>query len=212
MAQTIQIVSDIVCPWCYVGKRRLERALDALALRESVRTVWLPFELNPDLPPGGMARAEYRTRKFGPDRWAAMDARMAETGREEGIAFAFDRMERQPNTRPAHVLIAHATEQGRGDVTVEALFRGFFEEAWDVGDEAVLLAIAEAVGLDRDGAAAALRSEERAAEIVGFERQAQAAGIAGVPYFIVDGQWSLSGAQPTEAWVEALRANLPAAA
>ena len=210
MSTVIQVVSDVVCPWCYVGKRRLERALAELDLAD-VRIAWLPFELNPDVPVTGIARAEYRDRKFGPGRWAAMDARMAETGREEGIAFAFDRMARQPNTRLAHVLIAYAGEQGRADAAVEALFRAFFEEALDVGDEAVLLDIADAVGLDREGAAEALRSQERAAAILAFERQAGAAGISGVPHFVVDGRWSLSGAQSAETWAAAFRAQRPAA-
>ena len=210
MSTVIQVVSDVVCPWCYVGKRRLERALSELDLPD-VRIAWLPFELNPDLPAAGMARAAYRDRKFGPGRWAAMDARMAETGREEGIAFAFDRMTRQPNTRLAHVLIAYAGEQGRADAVVEALFRAFFEDAKDVGDETVLLDLAEDAGLDREIATAVLRSEERAAEILAFERQAGSAGISGVPHFVVDGRWSLSGAQPPETWAAAFRAQRPEA-
>ena len=200
----ISIFSDVICPWCYVGKRRLERALGEARPGE-VAIEWLPFELNPDMPPQGMPRAEYRAQKFGPERAAVLDAQMSAVGAEEGIRFAFDRQARTPNTRRAHMLIAHATAEGRGPEVVEALFRAYFEEARDIGEEAVLLDIAAAAGLDRDKAAAALADDETRASVVAAERRAGELGISGVPFFIVDRAWAVSGAQPASAWVEALR-------
>jgi predicted DsbA family dithiol-disulfide isomerase len=211
----IAIFSDVICPWCLIGKRRLERALEEAGLAGEAAIEWLPFELNPDMPPEGMARAEYRARKFGPERAAALDQQMRATGAEEGIRFAFDRMERTPNTRRAHMLIAHAQQQGRGDAVVEALFRGYFEEAADIGDEAVLATIAEKAGLDPEGARAALHDEELRRMVLTGERRAGELGISGVPFFIVDEAWAVSGAQPTPAWREALaqaKARLPGAA
>src|SRR5918912_1723311 len=159
-AMEIAVFSDVICPWCYIGKRRLERAFDALGLRGQVAVEWLPFELNPDMPPEGMARADYRARKFGAERAAALDANIEAIGAEEGIRFAFDRQSRTPNTRRAHMLIAHASGQERGGAVVDALFRAYFEEGRDIGDAAVLLNVAEGARLDREDAAAALADEE----------------------------------------------------
>ncbi len=203
MALTISVVSDVVCPWCFVGKRRLERALDALGLRDATEIGWLPFELNPDMPAGGIARSAYRAAKFGAERGAALDAEMTARGRDEGIAFAFDRIAKTPNTRPAHRLIAHASRHGRGDAVKELLLRAYFEEARDVGDKAVLIEIATKAGIE--GAADALRDPALADEVVAEMRRAVEMGVSGVPFFIVDGRWAMSGAQPTEAWIAALR-------
>ena len=208
MSLTISIFSDVICPWCFVGKRRLERALDELGLTANTRIEWLPFELNPDMPTGGMERAAYRARKFGPERAASLDASMMETGRQEGIAFAFDRMLRTPNTRPAHVLIAHAERQGRSGPLVEALFRAYFEEGRDVGDAEVLIDLARSAGLDPDEGRAALCDPALEAQVVATEAQAAEIGVSGVPFFIVDRAWAMSGAQPAEQWIAALRQRL----
>ena len=200
----IAVFSDVICPWCYIGKRRLERAFDALGLRGQVAVEWLPFELNPDMPPQGMARADYRARKFGAERAAALDANIEAVGAEEGIRFAFDRQSRTPNTRAAHMLIAHASGQGRGGAVVDALFRAYFEEGRDIGDEAVLVEIAEGTGLDRRTAQAALRDDGIRRMVVQAEGRAGELGISGVPFFIVEGAYAVSGAQPAEAWIDAL--------
>jgi predicted DsbA family dithiol-disulfide isomerase len=201
----IAIFSDVICPWCYIGKRRLERALDELGLAGRVAVEWLPFELNPDMPREGMARADYRARKFGAERAAALDANIRAVGAEEGIGFAFDRQARTPNTRAAHMLIAHASGRGQGGAAVDALFRAYFEEGRDIGAEAVLLAVAEEAGLDRDETAAALEDEAVRRTVVAAEGRAGALGVSGVPFFIVDRAFAVSGAQPAEAWVEALQ-------
>ncbi|HEX6154823.1 MAG TPA: DsbA family oxidoreductase, partial [Burkholderiales bacterium] len=117
----LEVASDVVCPWCYIGKRRLEKALDLLKGELEVEVRWLPFQLNPDLPADGIPRAEYRKAKFGSlERSKQMDARVIQEGKGEGIDFAFDRMETQPNTTLAHRLIALAENQ---DAVVDALFK-----------------------------------------------------------------------------------------
>jgi predicted DsbA family dithiol-disulfide isomerase len=199
----IAVYSDVICPWCFVGKRRLERALREVGTEASV--TWLPFELNPDMPPEGVERATYRARKFGAERSAELDANMTKLGGEEGIAFAFDRMARTPNTRKAHALIAHASRVGRADAVVEALFRAYFEEALDIGSEAVLADVAERHGIARADALAAVADPKLRDEVVAREGEAARLGVSGVPFFIVEDQWAISGAQPSDTWVDALR-------
>ena len=202
-APAIAVFSDVICPWCFVGKRRLERALRETGTTASIK--WLPFELNPDMPPEGMTRAEYRARKFGEERARALDASMAEVGREEGIAFAFDRMARTPNTRKAHALIAYAARNGGADALVEALFRAYFEEGRDIGDDEVLADVAAEQGMLREAALAALADPELQAEVLQLEGEAARLGVSGVPFFVVDRRYTISGAQPAQTWVEALR-------
>lgn len=202
---SIAIFSDVICPWCFVGKRRLERALDQLGLTATAVIRWLPYELNPDMPSDGMARAVYRAQKFGPERAAALDGNMTALGVEEGIRFAFDRMERTPNTRNAHLLIAFASRSGLGGAAAEALFTAYFEEARDIGRDEVLAEIGVAIGLDRTAVLDTLRNDTLRTSIVDLEQEAARLGISGVPFFIIDDAWAVSGAQPTDAWLEALR-------
>ena len=208
MPLTIAVFSDVICPWCYVGKRRLERALDELGLRSTTSVQWLPFELNPDMPAEGIERATYRARKFGAERSAQLDQQMRAIGRDEGIEFAFDRMLRTPSTRRAHMLIAHAMQEGRGDQLVDRLFRAYFEDARDIGDADTLIEIAVASGLDREAARTALTSDDLRAQVVVTEQRASEMGIQGVPFFIIDESWVISGAQPTAQWVAALQQKL----
>ncbi len=199
----IAIYSDVICPWCFVGKRRLERALRELGADASI--TWLPFELNPDMPADGMERAAYRARKFGPERSRELDANMTKLGKEEGIAFAFDRVARTPSTRKAHMLIAQASRLGRSDAVVEALFVAYFEKALDIGSDEVLADIAERHGVDRAEALRALSDPQLRGEVVTQEAEAAGLGISGVPFFLVEGQWAIEGAQPSATWVDALR-------
>jgi predicted DsbA family dithiol-disulfide isomerase len=202
MNLAIAVFSDVICPWCFVGKRRLERALDEMGLEADIR--WLPFELNPDMPPDGMERADYRVRKFGPEKAALLDRDMTALGLEEGIAFAFDRMERTPNTRRAHLLVGHASRHGRGAEAAEALFRAYFEEARDIGDPDVLLAVAGSIGLDRDRARTALGDPALDTAVQNLEDEAGRLGVAGVPFFLVNEAGGVSGAQPPAVWREIL--------
>jgi predicted DsbA family dithiol-disulfide isomerase len=206
---TIAIVSDVICPWCYLGKRRLERALAELDRPAEIQ--WLPYELNPAMPPEGMARAAYREQKFGAVRAAQLDQQLKGVGEAEGVAFAFERQTRTPNTRRAHQLITFAASEGKADAVVEALFRGYFEEGRDVGSDETLGDIAAEAGVDRTTALAAMRDPGLSEYVADLERQAAGLGIQGVPFFIVDQAWAISGAQPPDQWIAAIRERSGAA-
>ena len=196
----IEVASDVICPWCYIGKRRLEKALALLAGEVEARIEWLPFQLNPDMPEQGIARADYRRAKFGSvEKGRTLDARVAQEGAGEGIAFAFDRMQRTPNTVAAHQLVELAQKQGKADAVVDALFRAYFEEARDIGDAKVLQAIAERMGVSGWPAA---KNGELVREKEGRVRDL---GISGVPTFIFDRKSGISGAYPPEALAQAIR-------
>jgi len=196
----IEVASDVICPWCYIGKRRLDKALALLNGDIETRIEWLPFQLNPDMPAGGVARAEYRRAKFGSiERGKQLDARVAQEGAGEGIAFAFDRMQRTPNTMEAHRLIDLAQSQGRGEAVVNALFRAYFEEAQDIGDAVLLAQVAKAQGVaDWPQGANAQRVAQQ-------EEWVREQGISGVPTFIFDRRSGISGAYPPETLAEAIR-------
>ncbi|HEX2728013.1 MAG TPA: DsbA family oxidoreductase [Beijerinckiaceae bacterium] len=205
---SIAVFSDVICPWCFLGKRRLERALAEVGISAPIR--WLPFELNPAMPPEGMERALYRARKFGPDKAGRLDREMTARGLEEGIRFTFGHIERTPNTRKAHMLIAHASSLGFGDAAAEALFRAYFERALDIGRTEVLADLAREIGLDPDAALAALDDPALLAAVVAAEDEAARLDVSGVPFFILDGTRAIAGAQPATVWVDLLRqgANL----
>jgi len=196
----IEIASDVICPWCYIGKRRLEKALKLVdgALRPEIR--WLPFQLNPDMPAQGMARADYRKAKFGSiERGRELDARVAAEGRAEGIEFAFERMQRTPNTLAAHGLIQLAQDQGIAAPVVDALFAAYFEQAQDIGDPQVLEAIATRCGVAHWPAGADAR------KVSGLEEEVRALGISAVPTFIFDRRLGVAGAHPPQSLAEAMR-------
>ena len=201
---SVVVYSDVICPWCYVGKRRLEAALGAPDVPEQVSLAWRPFQLNPDMPADGITRAEYRMRKFGPERAGELDRSMKQTGREVGIDFAFDRMQRTPNTRLAHRLIWEAGRQGRQNEIVNLLFKAYFEDALDIGNAEVLTKLAVEAGLEAAAVARALSDQESLDAVVELENQGRATGIQGVPFFILLGKYGVSGAQPPEFWREAL--------
>jgi predicted DsbA family dithiol-disulfide isomerase len=196
----IEIASDVICPWCYIGKRRLEKALASLEGEVEARIEWLPFQLNPGMPEGGMARTDYRRQKFGSlEKGQALDARVAQEGAGEGIEFAFERMQRTPNTVAAHRLIDLAQKQGRAGPVVDALFRAYFEEAKDIGDPAVLQSIAEQAGVT------GRPNEGDSREVEEKEERVRDYGVSGVPTFIFDRQSGLSGAYPPELLARAIR-------
>jgi len=200
------IVSDAICPWCYVGKRRLEKALALLGEDQRFRMSWHPFELNPQMPKEGIERRVYRMKKFGSwERSLALDAQLAEVGKADGIAFRYDLIHRTPNTFNAHRLIWLAGRQDRQDAMVEALFRGYFSEGRDIGDSSVLAELAEEAGLDRAAVLAFLQGNEGAAEVAAEETIAQRAGLSGVPTFVLDGRVLFSGAQRAELIAQSLR-------
>ena len=190
----LEVASDVICPWCYIGKRRLEKALDLLK-DVAVEVRWLPFQLNPGMPAAGMPRAEYRKAKFGSvERSRQLDSRVTAEGRLEGIYFAFDRIERTPNTSAAHRLIAIAPDQNR---VVERLFRAYFEEAKDIGEPEVLAAIAAQCGVDG--------WPDKAVDVAALEDEVRAMGISAVPTFIFERRSGVSGAYPAETLAQAIR-------
>jgi predicted DsbA family dithiol-disulfide isomerase len=206
-AARIDIISDAICPWCYIGKRQLERAvalLDPAELRLEVH--WRAFQLNPDMPAGGLPRTEYRARKFGAERAAELDQRITATAAGVGLAFRTDLMQRTPNTVDAHRLAWFAGRTGgpaAQDAVVEAMFRGYFVEGLDVGDRAVLAGLAEGTGLDGAAVTAFLAGTEGRAEVLAEDAGARNAGLSGVPTFAMEGHVLFSGAVPAETMAEA---------
>lgn len=207
----LDYVADLACPWCYVGIERLARAREQRPAVD-LRLRWRPFMLNPDLPASGIERADYLRAKFGPNAGRIYD-RIAAVGRREGIPFAFERIQRQPNTTDAHRLILHAQAAGRGEAVIGRLFRAFYSEGADIGDRAVLVALAGEVGLDEAASRRLLQSERYESDVLRSQRTTTWQGIRGVPVFILAQAHALSGAQPAEVLVQLIDFALtPAAA
>jgi predicted DsbA family dithiol-disulfide isomerase len=207
----IDVVSDAICPWCWIGKRHLEGALARLADEgERIEAHWRPFQLNPDMPREGIERAAYRAAKFGSlERSRELDAQVAAAGAAAGLEFLFDRQRRTPNTVDAHRLIRRAGAvggPGRQDAVVEALFRAYFQDGRDIGDAAVLAEVASGAGLE--AAAAFLASGEGEEEVRDEDAGFRRLGISGVPSFALSGHVLFSGAVPAERMAEAFRRAL----
>jgi predicted DsbA family dithiol-disulfide isomerase len=204
----IDIVSDVVCPWCYIGMRRLGIALTELGRAEpelQLRMRWHPFQLNPDLPQEGVERRSYLEAKFGgPERAAEIYARVRAAGDSVGIAFDFDRIAVQPNTCDAHRLIGWAQAHADANPLVERLFRAYFLEGRDIGDRVVLAELAAEAGFDGEAATAFLASEVGRAEIEAADRRAREMGIGGVPFFVFDEHVAVSGAQTPDVLLAAI--------
>ena len=191
---TIDVVSDVVCPWCHLGKRRLEAAIAEES--EPVAVRWRPYQLDPTIPEGGLDRTEYMERKFGRDgRLKTIHDNLVRLGAEVGLPFAFDKIKRAPNTLDAHRLIHWAASADTQREVVDRLFRAYFAEGRDVGDRAVLLDIAAASGLDADIVAKLLEDGADADAVRGEIAQAQTIGVTGVPFFIFAGRLGVPGAQ-----------------
>jgi predicted DsbA family dithiol-disulfide isomerase len=190
----IEVVSDTICPWCYVGKRRLERALKLLGRPAKVE--WRPFQLNPEMPAGGLNRREYRTRKFGSwEHSLQLDARVRAAGAEVGIDFEHDKIERTPNTLASHKLLWLAGKDGVQDPAVEALFRAYFVEGLDIGDDDVLVELGESVGVAGADVRKALQDQEVARAVREEEARCHALAVSAVPTFVINGHPLASGAQ-----------------
>lgn len=194
----VAYVADLACPWCYIGLRRLDRARE-MRPDLAVRVRWWPFLLNPFLPPEGMDRGEYVRAKFGGEAAAReVYERLTAAGRDDGIAFAFERMPRTPNTVQAQRLVLWAQERGEAAALIERLFEALFVEGRDVGAREALAELAGEAGLDPDAARDFLAGDALAAEIVRSHQQAERIGVRGVPVFIVEREHAVSGAQPPE--------------
>jgi predicted DsbA family dithiol-disulfide isomerase len=201
MSLVVDVISDVICPWCYLGKRRVEKAVAAVG--GSVKVRWLPFQLNPTMPKEGIRRRDYRIKKFGSwERSLELDAQVVEAGKSEGIRFAFDRIERTPNTLDAHRLIWLADKEGVQGAVVEALFRSWFTEGRDISNRQALIDVVAEAGLDRGKAEAVLNTGEGMEAIRESDELARRFRVNGVPFFIVNGRLTLSGAQEEEAFLE----------
>ena len=200
---TLSVVSDFVCPWCFIGKARLDAALLQLdgAARPKLR--YLPFKLNPAMPPDGMERAAYRVQKFGSmEKSDALDAQVRAAGEESGVAIHHDRMTRTPNTLKAHMVMAMAaslkTDDGDASLRLaDALFHAYFTEGRDIGTDAVLMELAEEAGVPGPVAQAALADEELRAATNTLADGLAKQGITGVPSLLIDQHFLISGAVPT---------------
>jgi predicted DsbA family dithiol-disulfide isomerase len=204
-SERIDVVSDIICPWCYIGKRQLERALQSIATAELMFSVqWHPFQLLPEMPSAGRDRRAYREAKYGSRaRAQEADARVAEAAARVGLEFRFDLMQRIPNTLAAHRVVWLAGREGKQDAVVEALFRAHFLQGRDVGDGATLVDVAGDAGLDPAKIAALLAGREGRAEVLAEEQKLRRAGVAGVPAFLIGNRVVIAGAAPVEAMAEA---------
>ena len=206
MTQTmrVDIYSDTVCPWCYLGKRRFELALAGRPHYEP-RINWRPFELNPDLPWEGVDRAGYLASKFGDSaQIEASEAALVRHGSAVGLEFRFDLVERLPNTRRSHLLIAHAARQGLAGEVVERVMQAYFEEGCNIGDVDELVRLGVEAGLSERETRSAMVLRAGQDGVVAAERHAAVLGISGVPTFIFDRQYSVSGAQEIETFTQVI--------
>jgi predicted DsbA family dithiol-disulfide isomerase len=194
----IDVISDTVCPWCYIGKRRLERAL---SLRPQIEfdVRWRPFQLDPTTPVEGVDRKTYIERKFGSsEKIKPIHAALLKAGEDEGIAFAFEKITRTPNTLNSHRVIRWSHSLGLQDKLVELLFRRYFVEGADIGQIKVLAAIADEVGLDGELVEELLSSDADRESVEREDTMARKIGINGVPTYLIGGKVLVNGAQDAE--------------
>jgi predicted DsbA family dithiol-disulfide isomerase len=201
---TIEIYSDIVCPWCFVGKRRLERALTSVG--GDIHVTWRPFQLNPTMPLDGMDRSAYLKAKFGSlEAFGQMEEQLLAVGADERIPFAFGKIQRTPNTFAAHRLVWYAAQQEKQDEVVEAFFRAYFLEGKNIGDLKTLAFVAAEAGLNRTETESFLVSEKGVVEVKADEAAGRRLGIRGVPYFVINETVAISGAHPPDIFVSAIQ-------
>lgn len=204
----IAIVSDIACPWCFIGKARLETALARHGLTERVAITWLPYELNPDMPPEGMDRTAYLDAKFGPGKRKEIELRLSEAALESGVTFNWAGVKKSVNTRMAHMLVAAASTVQRGSEMKAALFKAYWQDGRDLGDIETLVQIAVEQGFDEQAARDELSNDELRETVIGLEEHARKVGVTGVPFFIVDGKLAVSGAQTPDVWAQVFQQAL----
>jgi predicted DsbA family dithiol-disulfide isomerase len=201
----LDVIVDVVCPWCFLGKRRLDAAIEELDDLD-IEVKYRPYQLDSDIPKAGIDREEYIIGKFGSaDALDEAHARLTALGADVGITYAFDIIERSPNTLDAHRLIRWASAEDLGEQMLERLFSLYFEEGADLTDEDVLIAAAEAVGLDEDEVTMKLEDGTDLEAVKGEIAHASRMGISGVPTIIVESKFAISGAQTPEILVEAFR-------
>lgn len=207
MHMKLDIISDTVCPWCFIGKKRMEAAMAELD-DITFDVMWRPFQLNPDMPAEGMDRRAYMRQKFGSDhggKSSPVYQSILDNGTECGIAFDFEKIEKMPNTLDSHRLVRWAYSTGKQDAVVENLFRAYFEQARDISDRAVLVDVAQQSGMDGELVGTLL---DRGADVELVQKEDETArgmGVSGVPCFLINGQFMLTGAQDTETFVHLLK-------
>lgn len=206
-AGRLEIVSDAICPWCWIGKAHLDGALALLAEEGLVFEIgWLPYQLNPGMAEGGVDRRAYRTEKFGSwERSQQLDSQVADAGRVAGLAFRHDLMARTPNTVEAHRLIRLAAADGVQHAAMDRLFRAYFQEGQDIGARDVLAALGAEAGMAEATLAAFSAGEAARAEVVAESRALAQAGISGVPSFLLDRHLLFSGAMPADRMADGFR-------
>jgi len=206
MTLNIDVISDVICPWCYIGKRRMEEAFRQLHAETQISRSWHPFQLNPEMPREGLNRKMYRSKKFGSwERSQAMDAQVTAAGKSVGIEFRYDLQTHTPNTFDSHRLVWLAGTSGAQDAVVEALFRAYFCEGVNFADPQKLIEVAASAGMDAAELKRFFTSEEGASAVREEEQRARMLGISGVPLYVINEAVSFSGAQPAETFLEALR-------
>jgi predicted DsbA family dithiol-disulfide isomerase len=199
----VDVVSDVVCPWCYIGKRRLEAAIRKVNNDIEVEVNYLPFELNPNIPASGTDQKQYLAAKFGgEDRYRQLTAHVASIASQEGLRFDFDRQSVMPNTLNAHRLIQFAGTLGVQASVKEAMMKAYFEDGIDLSSNENLLTVAQSAGLDRSAAEDLLRSDKDVSAIRELESLNRRRGINGVPFFIINDKYGVSGAQPSDTLAE----------
>lgn len=201
---TLDIISDPICPWCYIGKARLDAAIAETGINP-FQTHWRIFELNPDMPPEGMDRKAYLEAKFGgPEGAEQVYSRIRREAERSGLDLDFERIARTPNTFDAHRLIRWAQAQGVQDRVADELFRRYFEQGADISDHAVLLDVAEAAGMECEVVARLLEGDAEREALREEEESIRGMGVQGVPCFVIGGKYVLQGAQESETWKQVL--------
>lgn len=202
----IEVVSDVVCPWCYIGKRRMERAIEHLREAYDFDIHFSPFELNPDMPPEGRDQKAYLAQKFGgEERYQQVTDHVTEIARAEGLSFHYEKQSTSPNTRMAHRIIWYARQVGKQAVVKEAFLKAYFENGVDLSKKENMVAVAVTAGLSKERIESLLNTDEGEAEVEMAERISQQRGISGVPFYIINNQYGLSGAQPSETFEKVIR-------
>jgi predicted DsbA family dithiol-disulfide isomerase len=202
----INIVSDIVCPWCYIGKRRIERAIEALKNEYAFEINYLPFELNSDMPESGSNQKAYLSAKFGSEeKFKQIAQHVTGIAKQEGLEFNFEKQYISPNTRAAHQIIWKAKQSGKQVEVVEAFFKAYFTDGIDLTKQENLYAVAESAGMIQSEVDNALNEEESLENVIMLQLNNRQMGISGVPYYIVNNKYAISGAQPAEIFIEAIK-------
>lgn len=204
MSLNIDVVSDVICPWCFLGKRRLDKAL-AMVPDVPVQVIFRPFFLDPSIPRQGMDRHAYMVAKFGEERLKTIHDPLIQAGKEDGVPYQFDKITRTPNTLDAHRLLRWAQQHDVQGAVAEALFMAYWNKGEDVGDHAVLTAVAAANGIDANWVKAKLATNDDTDAVMAEVQQAQAIGVTGVPTFILASRYGVVGAQSPAFIADAIR-------